>query len=146
MKESHRTRSDADGGTRGFASWCRTSWNVLVLAAAGAALVATATTSSAAGEVQAVLISNQILLSPVCDDGMCDNYDHSCRRCAQPVTDGHAPMVSDALAVLRAAVGQALCTRCICDVDASGGVQATDALLTLRRAVGQPVDLSCPEG
>lgn len=117
---------------------------LVVLAAALAIATAASTSCPAAGEVEAVLLSNQILLTPVCDDAFCENYDASCRKCGQPATNGSGPMVSDALAVLRAAVGQLPCTRCICDVDDSGGVQATDALLTLRRAVGQEVGLECP--
>jgi cysteine-rich repeat protein len=53
---------------------------------------------------------------------------------------------SDALRVLRAAVGQAVvCPMSRCDVDKSGAVQSSDALRVLRKAVGQSVVLSCPE-
>jgi len=52
---------------------------------------------------------------------------------------------SDALRVLRNAVGQAVaCPLAVCDVDASGAVQASDALRVLRKAVGQDVVLTCP--
>ena len=51
---------------------------------------------------------------------------------------------SDALFVLRAAVGSASCELCVCDVNGSGTVTASDALVVLRRAVGQPVELACP--
>jgi hypothetical protein len=51
---------------------------------------------------------------------------------------------SDALAVLRTAVGSQTCALCICDVDGSGSVSATDALITLKVAVGQAIDLDCP--
>ena len=51
---------------------------------------------------------------------------------------------SDALFMLRAAVGLDSCELCVCDVDGSGGVAATDALATLRLAVGQPIPLNCP--
>ena len=63
--------------------------------------------------------------------------------CGQPITFGEEPTASDALGVLRAAVGTSECENCVCDVDASGSVQATDALRTLRFAVGTLEDLDC---
>jgi hypothetical protein len=52
---------------------------------------------------------------------------------------------SDALVVLRAAVGAMGCELCVCDVDGSGRcITATDALARLRAAVGLDVVLSCP--
>jgi hypothetical protein len=63
--------------------------------------------------------------------------------CGQPVSTSSAPQASDALAVLRTAVGSSTCGVCVCDVDRSGAVGAADALRTLRRAVGQSVELRC---
>ena len=51
---------------------------------------------------------------------------------------------SDALTILRTAVGSSSCDLCVCDVNNSGAITAADALATLRRAVGQPVELTCP--
>jgi hypothetical protein len=51
---------------------------------------------------------------------------------------------SDALYVLRSAVGSAFCDECLCDVDGSGLVTASDALVTLKTAVGQTTQLECP--
>jgi hypothetical protein len=51
---------------------------------------------------------------------------------------------SDALSVLRAAVGTASCELCVCDVNGSGEVTASDALIVLRTAVGQSTSLDCP--
>lgn len=51
---------------------------------------------------------------------------------------------TDALLVLRAAVGLVSCDPWICDVNASGGVSAADALLILRVAVGLDATLLCP--
>jgi hypothetical protein len=51
---------------------------------------------------------------------------------------------SDALYILRAAVGSETCALCVCDVNNSITITATDALVVLRRAVGQPVELTCP--
>lgn len=51
---------------------------------------------------------------------------------------------TDALTVLRAAVGLVACDAETCDHDGSGKVRATDALTTLKAAVGQDVTLACP--
>ncbi|RMD82707.1 MAG: hypothetical protein D6815_08545 [Candidatus Dadabacteria bacterium] len=59
--------------------------------------------------------------------------------CGDPVDAGRATQsitASDALFVLRAAVGLVPCDLCICDVDESGAVAATDALELLRVSVG----------
>ncbi|HYC56149.1 MAG TPA: hypothetical protein VEL28_14540 [Candidatus Binatia bacterium] len=50
---------------------------------------------------------------------------------------------SDALYVLRSAVGSEFCHECVCDVDASGSTVTTDALFVLRRSVGQNIDFNC---
>lgn len=64
--------------------------------------------------------------------------------CGQPLSDGERPKASDALFVLRAAVGQETCDPCVCDVDSSGRILASDALRTLRFAVGVPdIVLDC---
>ena len=83
------------------------------------------------------------------------------RPCGDPVVltvdlttagDGLTPIgvlpraisASDALFVLKSAVGSATCEECVCDVNNAGGITATDALIVLRRAVGQAVELLCP--
>jgi hypothetical protein len=68
------------------------------------------------------------------------------RGCGDPVSDTTVGVVtaSDALFLLRAAVGEHRCALCVCDVNDDGGITATDALLTLAVAVGQPVSLTCP--
>jgi hypothetical protein len=88
--------------------------------------------------------SGVFLAAGACDAGTCRDDDFACKRCGQPVGQGEAPAASDALAILRVAVGSATCAACVCDVDASGSVAATDALITLKRAVGQDVSLECP--
>ena len=76
-------------------------------------------------------------------------------ECGDPISDGGAlktadaigptlVTASDALYILRSAVGLASCELCVCDVDGSGSISATDALATLRAAVGQPIALTCP--
>jgi len=64
--------------------------------------------------------------------------------CGQPVSIGAGPTASDALQVLKVAVGAATCEDCVCNVDGAGIIAATDALLVLRVAVGQALPLSCP--
>ena len=64
-----------------------------------------------------------------------------------PVFDGmgdRSLTTSDALEVLRAAIGLTQCEPCICDTDSSGSVSALDALRVLRSAVDLDVSLSCP--
>ena len=63
--------------------------------------------------------------------------------CGDPNGD-QTVTASDALLVLRAAVGSDVCQRCICDADGSGTTIASDALLVLRIAVGLPLSLDCP--
>lgn len=64
--------------------------------------------------------------------------------CGVPASGGSKPGASDALFVLKAAVGGAECDPCLCDVDGSGSVAAGDALAVLRAAVGGDVELNCP--
>lgn len=62
--------------------------------------------------------------------------------CGQPLSNGTDPSATDALFVLRTAVGSESCDSCVCDVDASGATTASDALLVLNAAVGT-ASLSC---
>jgi hypothetical protein len=72
--------------------------------------------------------------------------------CGDPVVNvyGEPPVpekvitASDALLILRTAVGLEACEPCVCDVNDSGSITASDALAVLGAAVGQPVQLSCP--
>jgi hypothetical protein len=52
---------------------------------------------------------------------------------------------SDALFVLRTAVGTETCDFCLCDLNGSSSITAGDALSALRIAVGVNVATSCPE-
>jgi hypothetical protein len=58
--------------------------------------------------------------------------------------DANAVTASDALFILRAAVGLETCQLCVCDVDDNAATSATDALAALRASVGLPVSLTCP--
>ncbi len=67
--------------------------------------------------------------------------------CGAPISqylNGPLPTASDALFVLRSAVGLATCSLCECDVDSDLRTSATDALIVLTRAVGQGTPLLCP--
>ena len=65
--------------------------------------------------------------------------------CGDPNSDGKFT-ASDALYVLRAAVGSLSCAASVCDVQGRNGINAADALLLLRIAVGllTPDVVDCP--
>ena len=75
--------------------------------------------------------------TPACGDPVALVIDRQRAR-ARLVT------ATDALFILRVAVGATSCELCVCDVNNSGGVSATDALIVLRAAVGQSENLQCP--
>ena len=94
----------------------------------------------------------------VCDDGdpctedSCDPaggcefgdpIDTCGTSCGDPDDSGRVT-ASDALLVLRAAIGSRPCQLQACDADGSCRITATDALVVLRKAVGRPIDLTCP--
>ncbi|HYB99469.1 MAG TPA: hypothetical protein VEC57_10110 [Candidatus Limnocylindrales bacterium] len=63
--------------------------------------------------------------------------------CGDPTGDGSVT-TSDALLVLRRAVGLQFCEAMWCDVDSSGHITASDALAVLRQAVGSDASIACP--
>ena len=68
------------------------------------------------------------------------------RQCGDFSAD-NSISASDALGVLKVAIGSKTCLPCVCDVDKSGTFTATDALTVLKKAVGQAVTLNCdPDG
>ncbi len=79
--------------------------------------------------------------------GLCSGWASSANAapgdCGQPASTGADPTATDALVVLRTAVGSESCVVCVCDVDSSGTTTASDALLVLKSAVGSPVSLTC---
>jgi hypothetical protein len=65
--------------------------------------------------------------------------------CSQPISAGSAPVASDCLFILQAAVGNVECSpECVCAPTGTLPVKATDALLCLNAAVGAPAELNCP--
>ena len=108
--------------------------------------------------------SNQCAIGGICGDGtvdgteQCDDGDtawaagQSCNAscqlllCGDPDNTGTV-RASDALFVLRVAVGVSQCDPCICNVDSNAtgaAVTASDALRVLRASVGVSVELVCP--
>ncbi len=86
-----------------------------------------------------------------CDDGddpfVFGGYcGPGCHRvgCGKPTNSaGDKPKASDALFVLRTAVGLSSCDRRVCDVNGDGSVKTSDALQVLRASVGQQLALTC---
>ncbi|MFT4571836.1 MAG: Tol biopolymer transport system component [Hyphomicrobiaceae bacterium] len=73
-----------------------------------------------------------------------DVFEFQC-RCGAPKSKDNGPLASDALFVLKAAVGLDSCMPCECDVNDDGRIASSDALNVLRAAVGQiGVVLECP--
>ena len=65
--------------------------------------------------------------------------------CSQPLSNGVAPVSTDCLFILNAAVTLVTCSpECICAPSGTLPISATDALVCLRKAVGQDVPLDCP--
>ena len=64
-------------------------------------------------------------------------------NCGRPADSRPKPLASDALSVLRAAVGSVACKACVCDATGDGKVTSSDALRVLRFAVGLGDDLNC---
>ena len=86
-----------------------------------------------------------------CDDGDIESQQgdlcrNNCTRvaCGDPTDDG-VRNITDALFILRAAVGLQSCALQICDVDSSLKITTADALRSLMFSVGLPVELFCPE-
>ncbi len=88
-----------------------------------------------------------------CDEGLANSdaagsycrSDCTHRTCGVPKSGkAETPAASDALFILRAAVGLEVCSARVCDVDGSGATNASDALRALKRAVGIELALTCP--
>jgi len=90
----------------------------------------------------------------------CVAWDESTRSCFSSAVEVETPAVdvapacgdfthdgmvtaSDALGILKTAVGTSQCLPCICDLDMSNTITATDALIALRFAVRLLTELTC---
>lgn len=95
---------------------------------------------------------NSVLnLEEECDDGDNDwalgdvcRIDCSRVPCGD-VNDDGVRNATDALLVLRSAVGLQSCSLLVCDIDGDMHLRASDALRLLQYAVGLPVLLQCPD-
>lgn len=122
----------------------------------------TATTTSTSTTTTSTTTSTTSTTLPECGNGVVDgdedcddgegngpdgNCDDECRAdvvCGD-VNGNDAVQTSDALLVLRAAIGQPVpCPEERCDVDGDQTLRANDALRVLKRAVGQSVVMACP--
>ncbi|MFT5041652.1 MAG: cysteine-rich repeat protein, partial [Hyphomicrobiaceae bacterium] len=85
-----------------------------------------------------------------CDDGNTDDGDGCSSGCSVSRLCGDADdsgriLATDALLVLRSAVGQDIrCPAFVCDVNGNGAITASDALATLRLAVFMRTGTTCP--
>jgi cysteine-rich repeat protein len=85
-----------------------------------------------------------------CDDGNLEDGDGCEADCTTDVICGDVNgndrvSTSDALMVLRAAIGQLVsCPDSRCDADGDEVLRASDSLRILKRAVGQSVVMACP--
>jgi Tol biopolymer transport system component len=114
----------------------------LLAVTAGTGCSSVAGTPSANGDV--VLFDSDCNPASANADRSVEVFRSRACVCGAPSTRESPPKASDALLVLRAAVGTAGCSACECDTDANGSTTAADALRILKRAVGQSVDLTCP--
>jgi hypothetical protein len=82
------------------------------------------------------LVPTMFCLLDESDDNLPEPGTDDCRYgCGDAICDGGEPKVSDALAVLKRALGSYSCPLLRCDVNHDGEVTAADGLKVLRRAV-----------
>ena len=74
-------------------------------------------------------------------NAICDGRE-SKRACGDSA-DSEGITATDALFVLRTAVGLSACLPCVCDADASGSIVASDALRVLSASVRQDIEMLC---
>ncbi|HYC56210.1 MAG TPA: hypothetical protein VEL28_14845 [Candidatus Binatia bacterium] len=95
-------------------------------------------------------VNAQITISKIECDGAIETTTTSTSTTTLPAVvcgdfDGNGTLqASDALAVLRAAVGVLSCDPCVCDLDGNEAKTATDALIALRVAIGIALQVHCP--
>lgn len=94
------------------------------------------------GQDRYVIVGRLFCVDPPTGQATCG--DITCARDTNPGDAGNSVSVSDALAILKAAVGLRPCVACRCDANGSGLVTASDAQIILKVSVGQQVTLACP--
>ncbi len=106
--------------------------------------------SSSGGGISAD--GSRVMLDSDCDlagsnaDAGVEVFRAGACACGAPATRNlppKKPLASDALFVLKSAVGSAVCAKCECDTNNDSQINASDALRTLKAAVGT-VTLTCP--
>ncbi len=108
-----------------------------------AVLTTTTTTTTTSSTSTSTSTSTTLPVDRPCGDPIA--LVANTRRANRLVAGGvRAVVASDALFVLKAAVGTLSCQLCTCDVDNSTKITATDALRVLKKAVGQDITLTCP--
>jgi len=75
--------------------------------------------------------------------GNCSDPSDTCGACGDWTGEG-SYTATDALGILKGAVGSSACDACICDVNGNGAVTASDAYALLLHAVGAGPTLACP--
>jgi len=101
-------------------------------------------TTLVAKDLEGSTVPTSICLTDWDEDFLAEPAPGGCRdACGDAICDGGEPKASDALAVLRKALGLFECSASLCDVDGNGDVVASDALRVLRRSVLLPVALLC---
>ncbi|MFN2376644.1 MAG: hypothetical protein ABR538_08910 [Candidatus Binatia bacterium] len=101
-------------------------------------------TTLVAKDLEGASVPTSICLTDWDEDFLAEPAADGCRdACGDAICDGGEPKASDALAVLRKALGLFECVAAICDVDGDGNVVASDALRVLRRSVLLPIPLLC---
>jgi hypothetical protein len=76
------------------------------------------------------------------DDGIGNACD--CGNCGDPAVPSGTVTATDAIYILRVAIGIEVCDLCVCDADDTGAITTTDALRALQYAVGLEIPLVCP--
>jgi len=158
--ESSEPHVNADGGVLVFSSFCdltgaNADQSFEVFSSAGVTLTQV-TNGVACQSISPTIDAGgiRVAFGATCDpagsnsDANSEIFSTIECACGRPLTRGTAagglPAASDALFVLRSAVGQMTCALCDCDVNSSSSITSSDALLVLQAAVGQGVVLTCP--
>ncbi len=146
--------TDGDGCDAICLSEGTTTTSVSMTTSTTVSTTLTTTTSSTTTTTTGAVIcgDGNVHASEACDEGAANSdgagvwCTGACRirACGLPVSATAPPKASDALFVLRAAVGTGACDKRVCDANGSGTISAGDALLVLQAAVGASVAWMCP--
>lgn len=133
---------NADGSVEVFQSRVGAAQGSLLGVTAGSGCSSIAGTTNAEGT--RVAFDSDCALTTANADRSVEVFRDAACSCGAPSSRKAVPKTTDALFVLRSAVGIVPCSPCECDVTGEGSVTAADALRVLRKAVGINVTLTCP--